>query len=363
LQQIYSTWPWARLKREGLPHSKVQTFPWVHMAELASQRFLPGWRWGFDQFGYANALLFDEWLDRRLPKEAETSPEALIAISGAGLKTGRRLQQRGGIFICDRGSSHQRYQEQLVREEYRRWGVETAVSDIRDTVREEAIYEAADAITVLSTFAAKSFIESGVSKEKLHVMPLGVRLEKFQPTGPPDAERFDVLFAGQVNLRKGVPYLLEAFAQVRHPKKRLRFAGPVQPELQALLHRFPQGQVEFLGSRPQPELARYMSSSHVLVLPSIEDGFGMVMNQAMACGCPVIATDHCGSLDLLTEGEDGFIVPIRDVEALRDRMQRLVDDTSLQRTMRENAMRNVRRMGGWEQYGDLWESLLKKLIG
>src|ERR1700722_19952781 len=56
LDRIYSTWPWARLKREGLPHSKVETFPWFHMAQLLALRFLPGWHSGQSGLGYANIV-------------------------------------------------------------------------------------------------------------------------------------------------------------------------------------------------------------------------------------------------------------------------------------------------------------------
>jgi glycosyltransferase involved in cell wall biosynthesis len=359
LQRIYSTYPWARLKREGLPHSKVETFPYLHMVGYMLERDLPSWRWVTDQLGYANALLFDEWLDQRVP---DSGADALIAISGAGLKTGRHLQQRGGIFICDRGSTHQRYQEQLVSEEFRRWGVDLQVSDIRDTLREEAIYEAADAITVPSKFAAKSFMESGISEKKLHVIPYGVRLEKFYPVAEAPSDAFEVLFVGQVGLRKGVPYLLDAFAQLKHPRKRLRIVGSMRPEMKQVLATLPQQYVEFVGALPQSELAKYMSTSHVMVLPSIEEGLAMVQGQAMACGCPVLASANTGSEDLYSDGVEGFIVPIRDVNALRERMQQLADDPALQQRMREAALQRVQHLGGWGQYGDLWEALLKKLL-
>jgi glycosyltransferase involved in cell wall biosynthesis len=165
--------------------------------------------WLLDQMSYANALGFDEWTSRQLRREE--APDVLIALSGACLKTGREVQQRGGLLICDRGSSHQRYQEQIVQQEYQRWGVSRPVTDIRDIIREEKIYEIADAITVPSSFAARSFLESGLTPEKIHRVPYGVRLESFSRTGEPPADRFEVLFAGSVGLRKGFPYLLEAF--------------------------------------------------------------------------------------------------------------------------------------------------------
>lgn len=357
LEAIYSTWPWARLKREGLDHTKVKTFPYLHTTEMLLLRAGINSAWLRDPLGYANALAFDEWTLRRIPP-----CNAFIAISGAGLKTGRLVQQRGGKFICDRGSSHQRYQEQLVSDEYRRWGVSLPVSDIRDTLREEQIYEQADAITVPSRFAARSFIESGIPAEKLHVIPYGVRLERFTRTGAPPTDRFEVLFAGSVGLRKGVPYLLEAFARLPHPAKRLRVVGAIHPDIKAVLDRLPRECVEFLGIVKQDRLAELMSTSHVMVLPSLEEGLALVQGQALACGCPVICSTNTGGEDLFTDGVEGFIVPIRDVAALTERMQQLADDPALQARMSEAALQRVRTLGGWCDYGDQWEALLNNLI-
>jgi glycosyltransferase involved in cell wall biosynthesis len=164
-----------------------------------------------------------------------------------------------------------------------------------------------------------------------------------------------------VALRKGVPYLLEAFSQIKHPAKRLRVVGAMSPCMKQVLNRLPQEKVEFVGPLPQSSIAKVMSSSHVLVLPSIEDGFGLVMSQALACGCPVISSTNTGGQDLFTDGEEGFVVPIRDVGALKECMERLADDPELQRRMSEAALRRAKRLGGWTQYGSLWESLLRRL--
>jgi alpha-maltose-1-phosphate synthase len=360
LRQIYSTWPWLRLKREGLPRNLVETFPWIHTAETLIQRIGIHHPWLLDQISYANAITFDEWTAKRIRRIE--APDAIVALSGSSLKTGREVQARGGRFICDRGSSHPRYQERMVSEEYKRWNVDRPVTDIRDIVREEQIYAAADAITVPSSFAARSFVESGLPASKIHVIPYGVRLEKFTRTGEPPKDRFEVLFAGNVTLRKGFPYLLEAFAKLQHGAKRLRVAGSIHPDMKSVLGQLLQDRVEFLGSVPQERLAQLMSTSHLMVLPSIEEGLALVQGQALACGCPILCSTNTGGEDLFTNEIEGFIVPIRDVAALTSRMQRLADDSALQSRMSEAALRRVSFLGGWEDYGDRWESLLKALI-
>ena len=364
LRRVYSTWPWARLKREGLTHDRVETFPWLHVPEYLAARAPVDLTWLRDPLGYANAVAFDRWTEHRLVREQKTQSkiDALIGISGSSLRAGALIQRNGGVFICDRGSTHQRYQEQLLAGEFRRWGVHTPPSDPRDTRREEAIYAACDAITVPSTMAARSFADMGVPPGKVHVIPYGVRLENFRPTAEPSAETFEVLFAGSVGLRKGVPYLLDAFARLRHPRKRLRIVGAIQEDIRGLLAKLPMENVEMLGPIPQPELAALMSRSHVLALPSIEEGLALVQAQAMACGCPVVCSTNTGGEDLFTDGIEGFIVPIRDPIVLADRLQRLADHPALQRSMREAALRRVHSIGGWKEYGDRWENLLKALL-
>ena len=356
LKAIYSTFPWKRLAREGVSRSLVHTFPWIHTPQMLFARFgrLPA---GLDRFvSWRVPLTFDAWVTRQL-----TPCDFYVAISGSGLRSGRRAQKSGAKYICDRGSSHIRYQDQILTEEYRRWGFSQTIVDPRYVAREEAEYEQADAITVPSEFARRSFLEMGVPPAKLHKIPYGVRLDRFQRVGEPPKDRFDVLFVGQVGLRKGVPWLLQAFCQLKHPQKRLRIVGMMQPEFRSILPRLPQENVEFLGHLPQDRLAAVMSSSHVMVLPSIEEGLALVQAQAMACGCPLISSTNTGAEDLFTDGVEGFIVPIRSPEAITARLQQLGEDPALQRRMSEAALLRVRQIGGWYQYGDAWIALLGNL--
>src|SRR5438094_128830 len=106
------------------------------------------------------------------------------------------------------------------------------------------------------------------------------------------------------------------------------------------------------GPQNQRRLSWYFSQADALVLPSIEEGLAFVQAQAMACGVPVIATTNTGAEDLFTDGVEGFIVPIRDVAALRERIEILLDDDSRRKTMAEAALRRVQTLGGWNEYGE-----------
>jgi glycosyltransferase involved in cell wall biosynthesis len=203
----------------------------------------------------------------------------------------------------------------------------------------------------------------GMAPEKVHVIPYGVRLDRFAPSLPPPGDSFDVLFAGQISLRKGVPYLLEAFARLRHPRKTLTLAGAMQDDVRGLLPKLPTENVTFAGIVPQAELASLMSRSHVLALPSVEEGLALVQGQALACGCPVIATTATGAEDLFTDRVEGFILADRNTDALADRLQQLADDPALRERMSAAALARVKSFGGWDTYGDRWDALLHSLTG
>jgi starch synthase len=356
LKHIYSTYPWRRLRREGLPPDLVSTFPWAHTVQIVAGRYLPVPKRIDQLMAGLTAASFDGWLCRQI-----SACDAYVALSGAGKKSGRRAQELGAKYVCDRGSSHARYQYQLMLEEYRRWNVPATRS--QGLEREESEYENADAITVPSEFARRSFLDCGVPPEKVHKMMLGVQLDAFRQKGEPPPDAFEVLFVGMVSFRKGIPYLLEGFRRFRHPRKRLRIVGYVPQEIKAYLKTAGLSNVEICGARPQSELAQMMSQSHVLVLPSIEDGFGMVITQAMACGCPVISSTNTGGPDLYTDGSEGFIVPIRSPEAIESALQQLADKPSLRQRMSEASLRRVQSLGGWRQYGESYSNFLKALCG
>jgi glycosyltransferase involved in cell wall biosynthesis len=193
-----------------------------------------------------------------------------------------------------------------------------------------------------------------VPARRLRRLPYGVDLSRFQPTATPPDGRFDLLFVGGMSLRKGVPYLLQAYARLQHPRKSLSFAGSVDAALIALMKArglWP-ADAQLLGHVPQPELKHLMSRSHVMVLPSIEEGLALVQAQAMACGCVVLASRHTGAEDLYSDGVEGCIVPIRDADALAQRLQQLADDPALRQQMSARALLRVRQAGGWHDYGE-----------
>jgi starch synthase len=348
LEGIWTGYPGFKLKDEiGVPKHKVHSFALLQTLSMGWSRI--------PIIGRSQAMHRElnwwaqESLDRRVAI-ALRQPRIVVALSGQGEHCGRKAQSLGGRHVCDRGSSHIRVQDRLVGEEHVRWGIDYRPIDPKMIAKEEREYAGADLITVPSGFAERSFLDSGVAPAKIRRIPYGGRLDRFKPQGEPEPGTLRLLFVGYVSLRKGVPYLLDAFARLRHPRKRLRLIGGVDPTMAPLLAKFPSEHVEFLGTVQNAELVRHYSESHALVLPSIEEGLAMVMAEAMASGCPVIASAHTGAEDLFSDGEEGLIV---------EAMTKLTDDPTLQRRLRHNAIERIKAIHGWDDYGERWRSLVE----
>lgn len=296
---------------------------------------------------------FDRWTARRLDY-----CEVFHCLSGSGLRTHAVARSRyGAVTVCDRGSSHIRHQDVLLAEEYARWGARYRGIEPRIMERELEEYELCDLITVPSTFAYRSFVDRGVRADKLGKVPYGVDLGLFRPSERQD-RRFRALYVGALSLRKGLPYLLEA---VTHEWRRdwdLWLIGAIHDEIRPFLARC-EGRYTYLGVVPRARLREYYSQASVFVLASIEEGLALVLAQAMACGLPVIATANTGAEDLFTDGVEGFIVPIRDPEAIREKVLYLYEHPAVRDAMGRAALRRVQRLGGWEAYGRRMEEVYR----
>jgi glycosyltransferase involved in cell wall biosynthesis len=131
-----------------------------------------------------------------------------------------------------------------------------------------------------------------------------------------------VLFAGQVGLRKGVPHLLAAWERLRLQEARLWLAGSLALDRQYLARHTDGGNnVTYLGALPRTQLLDLMRQVDLFVFPSLAEGFGLVIGEAMACGLPVLTTRNTGGTELITDGREGWCVPAHSVEALVERLE------------------------------------------
>jgi glycosyltransferase involved in cell wall biosynthesis len=164
-----------------------------------------------------------------------------------------------------------------------------------------------------------------------------------------------------MSLRKGLPYLLEALATVRLPRFELWLIGGLTDEVRPFFKKY-EGGFRYFGFIPRQKLYRYYSQGSVFVIASIREGLALVQAQAMACGLPVVATTNTGAEDLFTDGVEGFIVPIRDPEAIREKVLYLYKHPDVRNEMAQAALKRVQSLGGWNTYGEQMLAVYQKAL-
>jgi glycosyltransferase involved in cell wall biosynthesis len=208
----------------------------------------------------------------------------------------------------------------------------------------------ADRILTVSQLARDTYLEAGIPSEKVHAVPLGADLELFRPPAggrSPCAERpVRFLFAGATIERKGFDLLLAALDRVaeRGGRFELRLVGPSSDDRWRR-----RAWASSAGSVDQAGLAEEMRRADLLVLPSRNDSYGMVVAEALATGLPALVSTMVGAKDLIEEGVSGWVVPVEDVEALAARLLESSQQPDVLSGMGEAARRSA-ESATWDGY-------------
>jgi glycosyltransferase involved in cell wall biosynthesis len=184
--------------------------------------------------------------------------------------------------------------------------------------RKDTELDLADLVIVPCEWARESLSFNKSLKKPVLKIPyatpaadMSARTER--PTGP-----FTILFAGQIGVRKGVPLLLEAWKRLRLKDARLLLAGSMNLD-EKYLGRYTN--FHYLGALPRVRLLEVMKEVDLFVFPSVAEGFGLVIGEAMAAGVPVLTTRNTGGPELITDGREGWCVPAHDMNALAERIE------------------------------------------
>jgi glycosyltransferase involved in cell wall biosynthesis len=224
---------------------------------------------------------------------------------------------------------------------------------------EEQECRLADAIICPSEFVAQSLCLLGTPAEKIHLLPYGVDPLKFLCQRQPwtGQRPLRLLFMGGVGLIKGIPYFYQALEQLNTRKIDTRLVGSVsiQEPHRSLISR----RIDVVGQVPRSEVLQHYAWADVLVFPSLCEGSATVTYEALAAGLPVITTPNAGSV--VRDGVDGYIVPIRDAEAIAAKLELLAGDPHLLARMAANAQNRAQEFS-WDNYGDRLISTIKKIM-
>ncbi len=355
LAQLITSYPKFEVVKYNMPKDKINSVISKEILYRAWQKF-PKWLRDMHNPQYAIHELFDRRASRKL-KPADI----VIGGSSVFLHTLRKAKQQGAVTVVEHGSSHIEYQSEILDEEYKKFSIPFEPTDRRIIEKELEEYEEVDYISIPSSYVKQTFLERDVPEEKIIQVPYGVDLSSFHQVGKED-DVFRVVFAGGMSIRKGVHYLLRAFTELNLPNSELMLLGGMTDEMKPFFKQY-EGHYKYVGHVPQSELYKYYSQGSVFVIMSVEEGLALVQPQAMACGLPVICTENTGGGDIVRDGIDGFVIPIRAVDVLKEKLTYLYEHPDTLRQMGESAKERVSSGFTWDDYGNKVIHAYERILG
>ena len=303
----------------GVPHERTRLLPAFGLANYIAARTLSPFR--AESFRFGMLPWFDRWVKKQL-----TPGDHIISSYGYANECFKFIRRNGGKTFIDAGNSHIDHYWELISDEHRRWKCDAPpFSPLwRDRARENL--SETDFIFSPSSYVTNSFLARGFKPQQILKSIYPVDLSLFKPDDKPRPKDrpLTIINTGSPSLRKGTPYLLEAFriVQKKIPNARLLLTNAIQDALKPVLARYSDLPIEWAPPLPHAQLAERLRSADIFVLPSLEEGLVRTACEAMACGLPAILTPHTGANDLLQPGISGEVVPIRDPEAIANAILR-----------------------------------------
>jgi glycosyltransferase involved in cell wall biosynthesis len=276
------------------------------------------------------------------------------------LESFRAASRKGMACIYELPIGYWRAGRSILQEEADRrpeWAMTlTGNSDSEEKLeRKDSELTLASAVLVASTFAGNSLKLVPGKAPTVLVLPYAA-VGDHNSDGQPEAGQgvpenasgpLKVLYVGSLTQRKGLAYLLDAVEALR-PHVNLTLVGREAVEGCAPLRRA-LSRSTWIPSLSRPAILQQMRRHDVLVLPSLFEGFGLVLVEALSQGLPIIATNHTGAPDVIQDGKEGFIVPIRSAEAIQSALEALIRDRALLRDMQMAAAQTAQQLS-WRSY-------------
>ena len=339
---------------DGLSATKVTENPWPLLAHHCRARLLPG---SANNWVRANAW-FDRWVARRL---RDSACSVFVGVETCAAESFAVARDRGMIRVLECPGIEAEFLNHLAGQAATEFGLAKIKRGDPPAMRERKVreLELADAIFVCSELQARIINEGAAAPKEVHVLPLWADTLFWHPSGPRAGPRpgpLRVLFAGKINVPKGVPYLVRAAIACGEPVE-LTLVGVLDDELKPFLERYEE-EIRIIPPCPKTGLRRHYHEHDLVVLPSLGDSFGFVAMEAMACALPVIVTENCG----VPVPDPSWRVPIMDSDAIARRLALYAQDRSLCREHGLVAAEFARQFTP-ERYRKKIKALFRRLLG
>lgn len=306
---------------------------------------------------------FDQYMAHKL---SMMKVDAFWGFQGSCLHSLKAARAGGKLAICELATGHAPAAKKILSEEKKlhpEWTDSFVNLEFPEAYYQRLCIEPheADYVIGASHFTLSTLKEDGVPDHKLRVLPLGCETSRipFQYKETKRDGPLKLLYAGRVTQSKGIKYLLEAMRFFNKADVELHMIGNIQGSGEAL--RNYQKVFTLHPALSQYELFRGYREFDALVLPSIFEGFGLVIIEALAAGLPVITTTHTMGPEVIREGKNGYIVPIRDTGAIAKAIEQMLSKNSEEiSAMRQFAHESAQTFD-WLAYKDRLKVLFNTL--
>ena len=301
----------------------IQGYPYQEMLRVLTARLYSPklmnriWEW--------SELNFDHWAARKLNSQIQW----VHTYEHAALASIRQAKKLNITSFYEQPSQHYTFFNRLLQDQLRQYPELKSSSTsllfdthaIKSDLRKEEELKECDYILCNSKFTLKTLTDAGVSVKKIIRIPYG-----FPKTGPElcdfkPSEKFIFLNAGSQNIRKGSHLLYEAWKQCNFDPAKAELIIIGKNQLPEGVRKGLPDSVKFINNIPNTDLMDFYRKANVFVLPTLADGFGMVISEAMSKGLPVITTMNSGGPDIITHQKNGFLVEAGDIKALAEKMK------------------------------------------
>jgi glycosyltransferase involved in cell wall biosynthesis len=287
---------------------------------------------------------FDRSVAAHLSRE-ESAPDIFDGVMAQCAESSRAAAKAGARVVLTSLNTHISYLRRSLDEEYARAG-DKGRHFVHPRMEQRALAEiaAADHIRVNSHFAKTTFVDAGHDPSRISVIHPAIDLAHFRER-PREDDTFRVMAVASIDPRKGIHDLIAGFVDAALPDAELDIIGGTSDRWSRRLideatRRHANIRVRSLDVSHAPVEESYARAS-VLVHPAIEDGFGLVVAQALAAGRPVIATSTSGASELIRHGENGFVVPPRSSREIAEHLRALASDRGLRERLSSAARPSV----------------------
>lgn len=293
----------------------------------------------------------DQRISRRL---ADPRFQAVYAYEDGALSTFRAAARLGRLALYELPIGYWRAARKILGEEaglQPEWASTlTGNYDSRaKTDRKDEELALANVVFVASNFTRRTLEEANPLRATIVVLPYGAPAQPaaLENTPRSSGAPLRVLFVGSLGQRKGLSYLFSACRLVKKAVQ-LTVIG-TRPAVECPVLDRELAAVRWIASCPHAQILAEMARHDVLVLPSLFEGFGLVLLEAMAMGLPIITTPHTAGPDLIEDGVQGYIVPVRDAPAIAAKLELLAAEPERLRDMSVSARLRARDFS-WDNY-------------